>query len=63
MSVNKLQYALGSLKIWTIVGIVTFLTEYINPHTKFQVAKIIRTLKSISYKNLNLAKLAKVQSQ
>ena len=31
-------------------------------HTKFQVATIIGTLKSTSYKNLNLAKLAKVKA-
>ena len=33
-------------------------TVYTTPRTKFQAATIIGTLKSISYKNLNLAKLA-----
>ena len=34
----------------------------ITPHTKFQVATIMETLKPISYKNFNLAKLAQVKA-
>ena len=35
----------------------------IDPHTQFQVPTVIAALKSISYKTLNLAKIAEVRGQ
>ena len=49
MSHNQLQYALGYLKIWPIVGLITYLTGYV----KLSIRNILKQLRNMLLKLYN----------